>query len=228
MANHQESGLDNHPAISQLDRGGLPFAEGGVVLVDTPEALDKILAHSGQDLSSVTIDFVERRWRELDAGTRAKTFKFLGEALEQVCAAGILPRSRDELPSFGTRVEAMVIGGKPVLRRKYGTGTVFKLGWDSVFRTWRVGVQFDETVGYWCGMPINGVSAFPNQIHVIGSTERPFSEMTLPELDALHEERRQEFWRNVDPATGMSDPALRVPRSGRAGDFKHLLDGGRP
>lgn len=204
---------DNDPRPVPLDRGGLPFAEGGVVSVDTPEALDKVLAHSGQELLSLSIDFVAPGWREMDEGTRAKNFKFLGGALQHVCAAGLLPRSRDKLPSFGTRVEAMVIGGKPVLRRKYGTGTVSHLSWDSVFRTWRVGVQFDETVGYWCGMPIKGVSTFPNQIHVIGSPERPFSEMTLPELDALHEKRRQEFWRNVDPASGLSDPSLRARRS---------------
>jgi hypothetical protein len=188
-------------------------------LVDTPEALETVLTHKGQDLSSVSIDFGGRGWREMDDGTKLNTFKFLAEALEQICAAGLLPRSRDKLPSFGTRVEAMVIGGKPVLRRKYGPGTVFHLSWDSVFRTWRVGVQFDETVGYWCGMPIKGVSAFPNQIHVTGSTERPFSEMTLPELDALHEERRQEFWRNVDRASGLSDPSLRSPRSHPADGF---------
>lgn len=189
---------------------GLPYVEGGVVLVGTPEALYKVLAHNGEDLSSLMIDFAARGWRDLDEGTRAKTFEFLGAAVDRVCAAAILPPARNPLPPFGARVEAMVIGGKPVLRRKYGTGTVFKLSWDSVFRSWRVGVQFDTTVGYWCGMPINGVSALPNQIHVLGSAERPFSEMTLPELDALHEERRQEFWRNIDPASGLSDPSLGV------------------
>jgi hypothetical protein len=32
--------------------------------------------------------------------------------------------------------------------------------------------------------------------------------MTPTEIEELHEQRRQEFWRNIDPATGLTDPSL--------------------
>jgi hypothetical protein len=32
--------------------------------------------------------------------------------------------------------------------------------------------------------------------------------MTPTEIEKLHEQRRQEFWRNSDPASGLSDPSL--------------------
>jgi hypothetical protein len=184
---------------------GLPFVEGGVVLINTPEALDKVLAHRGQDLSSLIIDFEARGWLEMDGGKRAEAVQFLSEAIEQVCSAGLLPRSLDQLPPLGTRVEAMVVGGKPGPESKYGTGTVNGHSWDSVVHTWRVEVAFDEPAGYYYGSPIRGTSTFPNLVHVIGSNERPFSTMAPAEIKVLHEERRLEFWRRSGPAACLEE-----------------------
>jgi hypothetical protein len=136
-------------------------------------------------------------------------------AVGQVVGAGLLPDPEHELPRFGTRVEATVSSNKPPLKRKYGVGTVTGLGWDSVFEAWRVGVHFDELVGYWCGYPIHGTQAFPHEIHVIGSGERPFSELTIPELDDLIEERRQGFWRDMERRTGQTDPSGRTKPRGQ-------------
>ena len=184
---------------------GLPYVDGGVVLVDTPEALDKVLGHCGQDLSSLLIDFEARGWRTMDYAARAMTCEFLGEAVDRVCAAGLLPRPDTPLPPCGTRVEAMVVGGKPGPRSKYGTGTVKGHSWDGVFYTWRVEVGFDQPAGSYYGSPIWGASTFPNLVHVIGSRDRPFSTMTPAEVEALHEERRLEFWRRPGPAAYLEE-----------------------
>ena len=111
----------------------------------------------------------------MEDSERTALFAFLSDAIEEVCCAGLLPRPLNPLPPFGTRVEAMLLGGKPGPKSKYGTGTVKKHSWDSVFQTWRVGVTCDEPAGYYYGQPIRGTSTFPHLVHVIGSDERPFS-----------------------------------------------------
>jgi hypothetical protein len=95
----------------------------------------------------------------------------------------------------------MVVGAKPGPRSKYGVGVVTGIDWDSLFRTWRVGVKYDEPAGTYFGRPIRGSSTFPGNVHVVGTDERPFSSMTPTEIEELHEVRRREFWRNIDPAT---------------------------
>jgi hypothetical protein len=128
-------------------------------------------------------------------------------AIEQVIAAGILPAPKTELPIIGTRVETMEVGGKPPPACRYGVGVVTALEWDWIFRSWRVDVRFDQPTGGWCGYPILGTHTFPFCIHVIGNSDQPFSHMTPEEIKMLHEVRRQQFWREIDPATGLHDPS---------------------
>ena len=131
----------------------------------------------------------------------------VASAIEKVIAAGILPAPKTELPMVGTRVETMEIGGKPPPACRYGVGVVTALEWDFVFRCWRVDVKFDQPTGGWCGYPILGTNTFLSNVHVIGSPERPFSDMTPDEIKTLHEVRRQQFWREIDPASGLHDPS---------------------
>lgn len=160
----------------------LPIDAGGVVRINTPEALKKVVARRGMDLSSLSIDF-----RVADT---AASLSFVEEAMEQVCTAGLLPRPKGPLPSLGARVEAMVVGGKPGPKNKYGTGRVTGCSWDAIFRTWRIGVVFDEPAGFYYGNPITGTSTFPNMVRVIGGPERLFSTMTPAEIEELYQEVR--------------------------------------
>jgi hypothetical protein len=188
---------------------GLARNTGGVVQVGSPEELTQVLAFEGTDLSSEMIDFRSALWRPVqDVRERADIYRFLTSATEQVCAAGILPGPREELAPFGTRVEVMRTGGKPPPHSRYGTGTVNSHSWDCVFRTWRVHVALDQPAGTYYGQPVKGIAAFPNTVQVVGGPERSFSSMTPTEIEALHEQRRQEFWRDIDPATGLTDPSL--------------------
>jgi len=131
----------------------------------------------------------------------------VASAIEQVIAAGILPAPKTELPIVGARVETMEVGGKPPPACRYGVGVVTALEWDWLFRSWRVDVRFDQPTGGWCGYPILGTHTFPFCIHVIGNSDQPFSHMTPEEIKMLHEVRRQQFWREIDPATGLHDPS---------------------
>jgi hypothetical protein len=59
-------------------------------------------------------------WRPVqDVGERADIYRFLTSATEQVCAAGLLPRRREELVPCGARVEVMRVGGKPPPPSRY-------------------------------------------------------------------------------------------------------------
>jgi hypothetical protein len=131
----------------------------------------------------------------------------VASAIERVIKAGILPAPKTELPMVGTRVETMEVGGKPPPACRYGIGVVTTLAWDCIFRCWRVDVKFDQPTGGWCGYPILGTHTFQHCVHVIGSPDRPFSDMSLDEIKTLHEVRRQQFWREIDPATGLHDPS---------------------
>ena len=131
----------------------------------------------------------------------------VASAIKQVIAAGILPEPKRELPMIGSRVETMEVGGKPPPACHFGEGVVTALEWDWIFRSWRVAVNFDHRTGGWYGYPILGTHTFPYDVHVVGSSERPFSEMSPKEIKALHEFRRQQFWRDIDPASGLHDPS---------------------
>jgi hypothetical protein len=128
-------------------------------------------------------------------------------AIEQVIAAGVLPAPKTKLPMIGARVETMEVGGKPPPACRYGVGVVTALEWDFIFRSWRVDVKFDQRTGGWCGYPILGTSTFPHDVLVIGSSDRPFSDMSQQEIMTLHELRRRQFWRAIDPASGLHDPS---------------------
>lgn len=47
-------------STGKSDQESLPFIEGGAVLVDTRDALERVLAHRGQDLASFIVDFEAR------------------------------------------------------------------------------------------------------------------------------------------------------------------------
>jgi hypothetical protein len=128
-------------------------------------------------------------------------------AIERVIAAGILPAPKADLPTVGARVETMQVGGKPPPAGNYGVGVVVALEWDWFFRSWRVNVKFDQRTGGWCGYPILGTHTFAFAVHVIGSADRAFSDMSPDEITALYEVRRQKFWREIDPASGLHDPS---------------------
>jgi hypothetical protein len=184
---------------------GLPRSHEGCVLVLNADHLSMLLSCPVTDLSSESVDFGGASW----LGTDEKpTHQFLNAAVRHVCSKGRLPRSRTELPAIGVRAEAMVVGGKPSPQKRYGTGTVTGLGWDSVFRCWRVNIRFDEQSGAFFGFPIMGTSTFPFCVHVVGGADRPFSSMTPTDIEELHETRRQEFWRDIDPLAGLTDPAI--------------------
>jgi hypothetical protein len=133
--------------------------------------------------------------------------RFVVAAMDELVAAGRLPAPREVLPTIGAPVEAIEVGGKPSPACRYGVGVVTALEWDGYFRAWRVDLKFDGPTGGWCGYPMLGTHAFPHAIHVIGSDERPISSMTPAEITELAEIRRQEFWRNIDPASGLTDPS---------------------
>ncbi len=166
---------------------------GGMVLIDTPEALRKVLTHHGTNLSTTSFDFRAQEWRQIEAADRDALFAFLEEAVDKVCTSGLLPFPKEPLPPLGCQVEAMIVGGKPGPRSKYGTGKVTGYSWDSVFHTWRLGVAFDEPAGYYYGNPITGTSTFPSMVRVVGGSERLFSDMTPAEIEALYLEVRLKF-----------------------------------
>lgn len=151
---------------------------------------------------------------ESDKGTPAKAGSGFSatDAIDRLVAARVLPVPTRPLPGIGARVEAMALGGKPPPACRYGVGVVRALEWDSYFREWRIDVTYDRRTGGWYGYPILGTSAFWWQVHVIGSGETPFSEMTPDEIEALYQVRRLLYSRDIDPDCGLSDsPGIGPP-----------------
>lgn len=183
----------------------------GCLRIDSPGRLRTLLAFADHDLSTQTIDFLARNWRRCGVRRQAEIGRFLELAVAQVVDAGILPAPRMPLLSVCTEVEAIMVGGKPGPASKYGAGVVQGYSWDSVFRIWRIEVVFSPPAGCYYGRPIRGSSTFVEMLHVVGSGERPLSTMTPAEIESLYEIRRQAFWRAIDPASGLSDPAGIVP-----------------
>jgi len=183
----------------------LAYWRDGFVRITNEDELELLLACRGSIADREDVAYEEpdheRSPRSTVRGYSATS------AIEQVIAAGILPAPKTELPIVGARVETMEVGGKPAPAGRYGVGVVMALEWDSFFRSWRVDVKFDQPTGGWCGYPILGTHTFPFDVHVIGSSDRPFSDMAPDGMQMLLEARRQQFWREIDPATGPHDPS---------------------
>jgi len=137
--------------------------------------------------------------------------RFAKFATREILAAKFIPGPKKDLAPIGTRVEVMRTGGKPPPPNRYSTGTITRHEWDSDCRTWRVDVTLDQPAGTYYGQPVKGVLTNMYGIHVIGGPGRPFSTMTPTEIEQFDEQRRQQFWRNIDPRTRLTDPA--VPRN---------------
>ena len=183
----------------------LAYWRDEVIMIQNREELELLLTCRGAVFDRADVVFVEP---DDVCRAEATTNDFsVASAIDQVIAAVILPAPNRPLPPVGARVETMELGGKPPPACHYGVGVVRSLEWDWIFRTWRVGVKFDQRTGGWCGYPILGTHTFAWTVHLIGSDETPFSEMTPGEIDALHEVRRQQFWREIDPACGLHDPS---------------------
>ena len=190
----------------------LAYWRDGSIRITNDDELELLLACRGSIADREDVAFEEPdqegSLRSTDRGYS------VASAIERVIAAGVLPAPKTELPTVGTRVETMELGGKPPPACRCGVGVVTALEWDWIFRSWRVDVKFDQPTGGWCGYPIHGTHAFPFDIHVIGSSKRPFSDMSPDEIRTLHEARRQQFWREIDTASGLHDPSGVVKRRG--------------
>lgn len=183
----------------------LAYWQDESIRITNRDELDLLLACRGSIADREFVMFVEPD-REVSPRSPIRGYS-AASAIEQVVAAGVLPAPQTELPIVGARVETMEVGGKPPPACRYGVGVVTALEWDFIFRSWRVDVQFDQRTGGWCGHPILGTSTFPFDVYVIGSSDRPFSGMSPDEIKSLHEVRRQQFWREINPASGLSDPS---------------------
>jgi hypothetical protein len=183
----------------------LAYWRDEVILIRNRDELELLLACRGAVFDREDVVFAEPVYG-YPAEPTTNDFS-VASAIDQVVAAGILPAPKRPLPPVGARVETMEVGGKPPPACRYGVGVIRTLEWDWIFRTWRVDVKFDQPTGGWCGYPILGTQTFPWDIHLIGSGDRPFSEMTPDEIEALHEVRRQQFWREIDPSSGLHDPS---------------------
>jgi hypothetical protein len=182
----------------------LAYWRDGFIRITNYDELELLLTCRGPiaDRESVVFEEPDR-----EGSPRSTVRRYsVAFAVEQVLAAGILPAPKTQLPMVGTRVETMEVGGKPPPACRYGVGVVTALEWDWIFRSWRIDVKFDQPTGGWCGYPILGTHTFPFDVHVIGSSDRSFSDMTPDEIKMLHEVRRQQFWREINPATGRHDP----------------------
>jgi hypothetical protein len=183
----------------------LAYWRDGFIRITNDDELELLLACRGSIADCEDVAFEEP---DHEGSPRSMVRGYsVASSIERVIAAGILPAPKTELPIVGTRVETMEVGGKPPPACRYGVGVVTALEWDRFFRSWRVDVNFDQPTGGWCGYPILGTHTFPFDVHVIGSSDRPFSDMSPDEIKTLHEVRRQQFWREIHPASGLHDPS---------------------
>lgn len=165
----------------------------GLQRIGSPEDLADLLTSGVADLRTETVEFEADRWATATEQERVELSTFLTEAISAVCAAGLLPPPVEALPPVGSRVESMVVGGKPGPPSKYGTGVVEGLSWDPFFGTWRVHVVYDEPAGTYYGKPIKGSETSAWMVHVIGSAEPPFSSMSPEEIEELYQRRLRQF-----------------------------------
>ena len=169
---------------------GLPYVDGGYVVISDQDSLNQVLAFAGTELSDVIIAFRSPD-RSLDDSERTEYLRFLGSAFDQVITAGILPRPNEPLPDLGTRVEVMSVGGKPSPASRYHTGFVSGYEWMAGYRCWYVATTYDQP-GRFHEYPVWGCVTWPGALHVVGSDERAFSTMTPEEIEALFYERRMQ------------------------------------
>lgn len=179
--------------VSRSRYPDLVFDDGGCVVVRDTEGLARVLAHHGTDVSELDVDFSDPGWQEMPLWWRADLFQFLDQAIVEVTRRGLLPARREPFPPMGAQGEALISGEKPRPSPRWRVGTLVGYSWDGVFRTWRVEVRFDSVAGSWCGSPIRGVSTWPDWVHVIGASDRAFSEMSSAEVDRLIAEPRSPF-----------------------------------
>jgi len=186
----------------------LAYWDGDVIKVQTLEELNLLLNCRGPIFDRERVVLAES-----DRGTPARACSGFSatDAIDRLVTARVLPAPTRPLPGIGARVEAMALGGKPPPACCYGVGVVRALEWDSYFREWRVEVKYDQRTGGWYGYPILGTSAFCWQVHVIGSGETPFSDMTPDEIEALYQVRRLLYSQDIDPDCGLGDPPGIVP-----------------
>jgi hypothetical protein len=183
----------------------LSYWLGEVIMISNHQELELLLACRSTASDREFVTFAEPHQNRLKGPSISNGYS-VAWAIEQVVGAGILPAPKRPLPTVGSRVETMEVGGKPPPACRYGVGVVSALEWDWIFRSWRVEVKFDQPTGGWCGYPILGTHTFPLDVHLIGSGDRPFSDMTPDEIEVLHEVRRQQFWREIDPVSSLHDP----------------------
>jgi len=191
--------------MAQRRHPNLAYRQDGFIRITNRDELELLVACRGSIADREDVAF-EEPGHHCSPQSTIRGYS-AASAIERVIATGILPTPKTELPIVGTMVQTMEVGGKPPPARHYGVGLVMALEWDWFFRSWRVEVKFDQPTGGWYGYPILGTHTFPFDVHVIGSSDRPFSDMSPEEIKTLHEVRRQQFWREIDPASGLHDPS---------------------
>lgn len=182
----------------------LAYWGNGIISIRNQDELDLLLACRAPIFDRESIQFVGLEWNDDEERLVARE-EFVPGAAQQVVSAGILPEPTSQLPAIGARVETIEVGGKPSPACRYGVGTVTGSSWDCVFGVWRVEVTFDGCTGGWQGFPVYGTSTFVWMVHVIGSDERSFSDMTPGEIEALYQARRQQLHAPDRPATWLAD-----------------------
>jgi len=201
------------------------YRGNGFIRVRNQRELDLLLV-AGRSLAyDESVSFEGMKWDD-DEERCVYLDGYIPDAVKQVIAAGILPETSRALPDIRTRVQTIELGGKPGPTCRYGVGTVTKLTWDRTVNSWRVHVEFDHATGGMYGYPIYATSTFAWMVHVIGSDEQPFSEMTPLEIGRLYEERRLQLPAPPARDTGEETPTrdAEVPNE-RNRALAHFGDG---
>ena len=178
----------------------------GPIHVRSQHELDLVLAIPEPFGEHRSVSFGGLRWDDDADGVVAET-DVVPDGAHQVIDRGLLPAPTHELPRLGARVETIEIGGRPSPACRYGVGTVTSVSWGHRSSTWRVRVEFDRCTGGWQGFPIYGTDTLVWMVHVIGSDERPFSDMTPTEIEDLYRSRQRQF------AAPANRPAPARPRA---------------